>query len=351
MSIVSRLVGGDCKVMFPGMGKATVACIMGRRASAVVCLLVLLGCSVMPMRVEQATPSSPETADGLAAAGEQQAFTGTLKLLTLNMAHGRKDGVNQLFLSERTIRRNLSELAAFLRQVDADIIALQEADGPSRWSGNFNHVALIAQQAHYPWYARAGHARSWWFDYGTALLARGPFIEMRGHAFRPSPPTLTKGFLLGQIAWRSNEKSKKIIPVDIVSVHLDFSRAKIRQRQIAEMTQILADRNNALIVLGDFNSGWLADKSVVEAFACGSGLHIYRPEANDLDTYVSRDRRLDWILISDELEFESYAVLPNVVSDHYAVVAEVAIRPSEKAKRQAISTPSINTQPCSGGKT
>ena len=42
-----------------------------------------------------------------------------------------------------------------------------------------------------------------------------------------------------------------------------------------------------------------------------------------MQTYVSRERRFDWILISNELEFISYRVLPDIISDHFAVVAEV----------------------------
>jgi endonuclease/exonuclease/phosphatase family metal-dependent hydrolase len=42
-------------------------------------------------------------------------------------------------------------------------------------------------------------------------------------------------------------------------------------------------------------------------------------------TYVSRDRRFDWIMISNELEFVSYKVLPDIISDHLAVVAEVKL--------------------------
>ena len=62
-------------------------------------------------------------------------------------------------------------------------------------------------------------------------------------------------------------------------------------------------------------------------------LQTYRPLAEDLGTYRKSERRLDWILISDELEFMNYTVLPDVVSDHYAVVAEVAFRNDQDINR------------------
>jgi len=294
---------------------------------------MLMGCSVTSATVEPRTQFVASTKSSITGAAEGQVFAGTLKVLTLNVAHGRKDGFNQLLQGGQKIRSNLAEIATILKQSGADIVALQEADGPSRWSGNFDHVALLAQQADYSQYSRAGHAQSWLFDYGTALLTRSDFTEVLSHAFPPSPPTLTKGFLLGQIAWQPADSSIPPVMVDVISVHLDFSRASVRQQQIAEMTSILANRRNPIIILGDFNSDWFNDASVVRQIARRCGLHTHRPLANDLATYRKSDRRLDWILISDELEFIQYNVLPDIVSDHYAVVAEVALREKQITNR------------------
>ena len=61
--------------------------------------------------------------------------TDSVRVVTLNMAHGRKDGKNQMLLKGETIRSNLVELAALLDRAEADVIALQEADAESAWSG------------------------------------------------------------------------------------------------------------------------------------------------------------------------------------------------------------------------
>lgn len=290
-------------------------------------LFMLTGCS--------GTPATHHVATTMHYSGDSndtQLSTDTLKVLTLNLAHGRKDGFNQLFLSKQTIQQNLFEISTVLKQTDADIVALQEADGPSRWSGKFDHVAVLAEQADYPWYSRASHARNWLYDYGTALLSRGNFTETLSHTFAPSPPTLSKGFLLGQIAWQPTDREAPII-VDIVSVHLDFSRSSVRQQQITEMMEVLANRKNPIIILGDFNSDWFNEASVIHDLARQCRLHVYQPMANDLGTYNSNGRRLDWILLSTDLEFRNYTVLPEVVSDHYAVVAEVAFRNKNEIKR------------------
>jgi endonuclease/exonuclease/phosphatase family metal-dependent hydrolase len=81
-----------------------------------------------------------------------------------------------------------------------------------------------------------------------------------------------------------------------------------------------------VIILGDFNSEWFSDTSVVQALAERAKLQVYRPEATNLGTYKNGKKRLDWILISEELEFIKYTVLPTNVSDHFPVYAEIAIR-------------------------
>jgi endonuclease/exonuclease/phosphatase family metal-dependent hydrolase len=212
---------------------------------------------------------------------QEQAVFGPLKVLTLNLAHGRKDSLNQVLLSRRAFERNLAGTAELIRDAGADVVALQEADGPSRWSGNFDHVALLAAQADYPWYSRASHARTWLFDYGTALLSRVPFTDSLDHAFRPSPPSMTKGLTLGQIAWHPDGKAGPVY-VDIVSVHLDFSRDSVRRQQIAEMTATLSDRTHPMIVLGDFNSDWFSNDSVVTELARRCGMQAYQPLADHL---------------------------------------------------------------------
>ena len=248
-----------------------------------------------------------------------------LKVMTLNLAHGRKDGINQFFKSAATIRHNLEEIAAFLDQRGADVIALQEADAPSFWSGSFDHVALLSGQAGYPAFESSNHANSWFFSYGTALLSKVALSGVVHHTFKPSPPTMNKGYTLGQIAWQAGAGA--VVLIDIVSVHLDFSRKSVREQQSAELSETLAGRGNPMIIMGDFNSDWFADEQVVRALAERSGLHVYRPDAGDLATY-SGTKRFDWILISEQLEFVSFNVLPDILSDHSAVVAEIAVKPA-----------------------
>jgi len=128
------------------------------------------------------------------------------------------------------------------------------------------------------------------------------------------------------MTWKPDPASDKEINIDIISVHLDFSSQKVREKQIAEMREQLSTRNNPLIILGDFNSNWFSKKSIIKRLAEEGKLKVYKPQAENLPTYVSSGQRLDWILISSELEFVSYKVLPDKLSDHLMVVAEIQLR-------------------------
>jgi hypothetical protein len=91
-----------------------------------------------------------------------------LKVLSLNIAHGRKDGANQMLQKSATIKRNLGDIAALLGLIEPHVIAIQEADAPSAWSGKFNHVDFIAEAAGYPCVEHGLHATNRLYDFGTA---------------------------------------------------------------------------------------------------------------------------------------------------------------------------------------
>lgn len=256
------------------------------------------------------------------ASGATKISSPTLQLLTLNIAHGRKDSFNQLLVLNESIVSNLDDIARLLKKVDADIVALQEADGPSAWSGYFNHVSYLANMAGYPWDIYSAHVNGKRINYGTALLSKVPFKYALSHDFPKSPPTLRKGFTLGEIEWQPYENQPPI-PVDVLSVHLDFSRKSVREQQISDILRVLDSRSNPVIILGDFNSNWKTTNSVIKILAKCSNAQVFEPDSINHGTYKEGKHRLDWALLSEDLEFKNYHVLPDIVSDHRAILVEV----------------------------
>ena len=240
-----------------------------------------------------------------------------LTVLTLNVAHGRGDGFHQAIQSRARIDGQLEEIAKVLRQQTPRVVGLQEADGPSLWSGRFDHVHRLAVDAGFAWHLRGKHVQRMGLDYGTALLTQTEPINARSVTFPPTPPTFTKGFVVATLHHGGHA-------IDVVSIHLDFARAEKRAQQIEELIKILQERPRFRIILGDFNSGF--QDPPIQRLLQALDLHTFEPRAN-LDTFPKTGARLDWILASVQLEFADHQVLQDVLSDHRAVVARLRLPP------------------------
>lgn len=265
-----------------------------------------------------------------------------LRLLTLNVAHGRKLATHQALLSPQTVRKNLEEIASLLRESRADVVALQEADGPSAWSGNFDHVETLTGLCEHADHFRGDHngfnlGRRAALASGTALISRFPLSSRRSLRFGTSWRD-TKGFVLATVpvpAWNGLE-------IDVVSLHLEPFNPVIRRTQVRQLTDALAERNGdggrrrPLVVLGDFNCSWSDEARQLRPMARELGLRAYQPHRR-APTYPSRRpwRRLDWILVSGDLEFAAYRTLPNPVSDHLGVVADLVPRAARVSRGAA----------------
>jgi hypothetical protein len=103
-------------------------------------LIILLSCSstsyITPAKRTRVLPvmTGAEPPDRLVAKD-------ALYLVSINLAHGRKDSLNQILVSAEQIREILDLIAAFLMECDADVVALQEADSSLPWNGGFDHVS------------------------------------------------------------------------------------------------------------------------------------------------------------------------------------------------------------------
>lgn len=242
-----------------------------------------------------------------------------LKLMTLNLAHGRGQALHQWLLNRKAIEANLARVAAMLRREAPDVVALQEADGPSFWSGNLDHVAHLAGAAGYPYLVRGEHVQRRKLVFGASLISRLPVHDALSVTFSRSLPSPTKGFVVGRIALPGRPK----LLLDVTAAHLDFLRSRTRLRQVGQIVASLRDRDVPQIVMGDFNCGWRSRTSAVRHLADELELTAYEPTARRPWTFPQLRRRLDWILISPALTFTSHSVLPDRLSDHRAVMAQV----------------------------
>ncbi len=285
---------------------------VGRGSIITAALVAAVGgvVGVVPPVVFRGSPSDAVTGGAGGRASLERAF----RVMTLNLAHGRAEGTHQLLTSRDRIVANLDDVARVVRLAAPDLVALQEADGPSAWSGGFDHVAYLAQRAELPRFARGAHVVAPRTTYGTALIANTALRGARSVPLPLSIPTPSKGYVLAQIQVDGT-------PVDVVSVHLDFARASAREDQVDALIADLSKRSAPCVLMGDLNTGW---GPTIERLAAALDLHTWEPDAPAV-TFPTRSARLDWVLVSAELAIRSHAVLPDPVSDHRAVVADLEL--------------------------
>lgn len=278
-------------------------------------LLLLAGCA------DQAIFAVPHASDAPAevTAAPVGLQPDTLSVMTLNLAHGRGTGFHQVLQSSQTTTFNLDKVGDLIDRHGVQLVALQEADSESFWSGRFDHVDYLAETQRFDWSAHASHVTYPGLDYGTAILSRLPLNDSLSVRFSPGSGSLPKGFVVSTLPWPNRAGLK----VTVVSLHLDPARRNVRAAQINELRIVLAQRAGPFIVMGDFNTEWNQRHSAVRAISEDLGLAAFEPEA-PMTTFPANRKRLDWILISDELEFEYYQVIDDAVSDHRAVVARIA---------------------------
>jgi endonuclease/exonuclease/phosphatase family metal-dependent hydrolase len=285
--------------------------------------LLVSGCATVhrdatpPVQSYQATDSQAHDTAG-----------SSLRIMTVNIAHGRGESFHQLLQDTDTTVANLDSIATLLRCSGVDIVALQEADGPSFWSGNFNHVDYLANNGAFSQSVQGMHVDGLGLAYGTALMANLALSNPKAVTFDPSLSPVPKGFVVSTVRWPGSAD----IDVDIVSVHLDFASAAIRRQQAAELIETLRRRGHPVIIMGDFNDGW-EENSTVRHISRALSLTAYSPEETGLETFPAFSERLDWILVSPELSFRSYNVLPDPISDHRSVLAEVTLNDTASATR------------------
>lgn len=216
----------------------------------------------------------------------------------------------------------MDSVAALLSLESPHIVALQEADSLSFWNGSFDHVKYIAETSGYPCYLHGEHMDRLRLKYGTALLSQGMLSDPLSIGFRTSKPLPRKGFVVAESHWPGRPE----ICFDVVSVHLDFLRPRLRLKEIDRLVEVLEERGRPMIIMGDLNCEWAETFSAVRTICERLQLHSFEPRSSSLVTFPIRRKRWDWILASDLFQFDSYSVLSANISDHRAVVSELRLR-------------------------
>ncbi len=211
-------------------------------------------------------------------------------------------------------RRDPERILRVLGEVDADIIALQEADrrfGQRETCLPFRKIDEETPWKHVPFNIRP-NGIGW---HGNAILVRDEYDIRSGHPL--DLPTLEpRGAVVSEV-------DTPIGPLRIIGAHLDLS-GLWRRRQIRKMLSFLDSQQRHLptIILGDFNQ-W-SDRGALSEFAFHRHRILKTPKSFHSGRPVAA---LDRIIISHDLEPAAtgchQSPLAKKASDHLPVWADI----------------------------
>jgi endonuclease/exonuclease/phosphatase family metal-dependent hydrolase len=242
----------------------------------------------------------------------------SVRLMTLNIAHARADGRNQMMQTNQHARTNLENIANVIDREQPDIVAFQEIDSNSFWNGRFNHGRFIAEKANYDHWFTGSHQLSKNLDYGTGLMSKFKLSGSQSLAFNRPFARMRKGLVLSTIEWPTSAG----VMVDLVSLHLDFLSSRQRHKEIGALIEMVTGRNNLLIVMGDFNMDF--DEPGLQKLLTRLDLQTWLP-GEEVVTFPRSGKRLDWIMVSRQFSLVHHQVLSDSLSDHQAVIMDITL--------------------------
>lgn len=218
-------------------------------------------------------------------------------------------------------KRDPDRILTVLREIDADVIALQEAD--RRYGMREAVLPRAALDDHSPWRviepghydsARTAASMGW---HGNALLVRRE-IEVLGACAVPLPTIEPRGAVCASLRIAGEI-------VRVIGMHLDLSGLRRRAQVEAVCSHIAAhDESGHAVMMGDLNE-WSVKGGALAAFR--APLRVLAPGRS----FPSRRplAQLDRIVISEGLTVEDagvhHSALAAVGSDHLPVWANLRL--------------------------
>ena len=154
-----------------------------------------------------------------------------VKLMTLNVAHGRATGFSQLLQTTVEAEAHLCDIARLIKREQPDIVAFQEIDKNAFWTGRVDQSQFIAEKSGYLHWFAGSHQSGGFLNYGTGLMSKHPLTNPISFTFNKPFARPRKGFVLSVVDWPEVEGTK----VDIISVHLDFLSTAERREELQMM--------------------------------------------------------------------------------------------------------------------
>ena len=336
--------------------------------------LAFLAITVLGLLWVASTPTSapypkqfihPPSSSGLTPTLERP-----LTLLSYNIAYGRGllDDKGDL-RSRDTIEKNLDQLIAYFKQIDADIIGLQEVDFGAHRSHRIDEAQFVLERLGYTvagvetWNKRYVPYPLWPIVQHYQAVISGQIVaskfSLRHQERIPLPQPAENGFWYNRFYLTRCLQRVELAtepPVTVINVHLEAFSGKNRLEQIPILLNTVSTIKTPLIVLGDFNAlppsarmtrgfpdepdnDYTGDRSI-EIFATQSPLTDVLRLA-DIPTFPADQptRRIDYIFVSRHWSVNDAAVDPLELSDHRPIHARLTLQAAALAAAPSLVVP------------
>ncbi|MGH9882901.1 MAG: endonuclease/exonuclease/phosphatase family protein [Pyrinomonadaceae bacterium] len=230
-------------------------------------------------------------------------------------------------------RRRPKRIAEVLKQINADIVALQEVVGMDAPERERNQVRAIAEELGFDF--RIGENRQLrGCAYGNAVLSRLPMIAARNHdlTWLKNEP---RGCLQVTIAL-DNEKSQHLLQIYNVHLGTSFFERRYQARRLLDVVTNSSHPSSPRIVLGDFNEWTRGLATHLLSYHFNNAEPQQRPGRARSYPGVLPLLHLDHIYYDSSLELINITVhrsaLALVASDHLPVIGDFRLRASAVAQ-------------------
>lgn len=219
----------------------------------------------------------------------------TLRVASYNIKNGA--GVNH----------EMSLLADHFKDLDLDIVGLQEVDIGTSRAKKLDTLKLLAEAAGYPYYAFTKAINTGGGEYGTAILSRYPIVHHESVLLETASGYEQRAY--GHAVIEINGAN-----VHFFNTHLSYEKTEIRTPQMAQLAAATASCRG-YILTADFNTANLSEFKVFgDAVITNEGKYA---------TYPSSSSAIDNIILESGWEIVDSGMLPSDKSDHNLLWAEI----------------------------
>lgn len=244
-----------------------------------------------------------------------------MKFLIYNIAYGTGSPgaeFKRALTSHRYLaapERPFRKIVNFIAAQNPEVVGLIEADSGSFRTGGVNQINHLADAL--------GHYRFYCSKYAPdSRLARLPYWRHQGNALLTSVPDCVNEF---KFLPRGNKRliiSTKVNGITFLLTHLALTR-QIRRIQLEYLRELVV-AGEPTVVAGDFNT--FRGESELARFMEASGLRNANAGGGPTYPVWQPKKQLDYILLSPEIELQSFHIPKVHFSDHLPLVAEITLK-------------------------